>query len=184
MVGDCDEEYVPPRDVAKTIFIPSVLGGEVLEQEHELFELPVKNEGFAFCDPVKAAGPAFSLSKTATELHQEAVCTGEDADVAAHHLHCMSILSNAAAKRKADQASSSERLRDNLPAPQQHTLNRIGKGSASSWLTVLPLQADGYDMSARQFRDQLAIHYHHEPAGFPSTCDGCHGQQFPTSGWV
>ena len=173
VVGDCDEEYVPLRDVVKTIFIPSVLGREVLEQEHELFELPVKNGGLAFSDPVKAAGPAFSLSKKATELLQEAVCTGVDADVAAHHTHCVSILSTAAAKRKADQASSSERLRANLPAPQQRTLNRIVKGSASAWLTVLPLQADGYDMSATQFRDQLAIRYHREPAGLPSTCDGC-----------
>ena len=85
----------------------------------------------------------------------------------------MSILSTAAAKRKADQASSSERLRANLPAPQQSTLNRIVKGSAPAWLTVLPLQADGYDMSATQFRQQLAIRYHCEPAGLPSTCDGC-----------
>ena len=170
----------PPRlSLASTVsctcnrWRPSVLGREVLEQEHELFELPVKNGGLAFSDPVKTAGPAFSLSKKATELLQEAVCTGEDADVAAHHTHCVSILSTAAAKRKADQASSSERLRAILPAPQQRTLNRIVKGSASSWLTVLPLQADGYDMSATQFRDQLAIRYHREPAGLPSTRDGC-----------
>ena len=186
VVGDCtygDEEYVPLHDVVRTIFIPSVLGREVLEQEHKLFELPVKNGGLAFCDPVKAAGPAFSLSKKATELLQEAVRTGEDADVAAHHTHCMSILSTAAAKRKADQASSSERLCANLPAPQQRTLNRIVKGSASSWLTVLPLQADDYDMSATQFRDQLAIRYHREPTGLPSTCDGC-GAPFSPSAWL
>ena len=97
----------------------------------------------------------------------------EDADVAAHHTHCMSILSTAAAKRKADRASSSEWLCANLPSPEQRTLNRIVKGSASSWLTVLPLQADGYDMSATQFRYQLATCYHREPAGLPSTCDGC-----------
>ena len=40
-------------------------------------------------------------------------------------------------------------------------------------MAVLPLQADGYDMSAMQFRDQLAIRYHREPAGLPSTFDRC-----------
>ena len=96
----------------------------MLEQEHELFELPVKNGGLAFGDPVKADGNAFSLSKKATELRQKTARTGEDADVAAHHTHCVSILSTSAARRKADQASSSERLRANLPAPQQRTLKR------------------------------------------------------------
>ena len=47
------------------------------------------------------------------------------------------------------------------------------KSEASTWLTVLPLQQDGYDLSATQFRDQLAIRYGREPLGLPSACDGC-----------
>ena len=47
------------------------------------------------------------------------------------------------------------------------------KGGASGWLTVLPLREEGYDMSATQIRDQLAIRYHHEPSGLPASCDGC-----------
>ena len=47
------------------------------------------------------------------------------------------------------------------------------KSEASTWLTVLPLQQDGYDLSATQFRDQLAIRYGREPTGLQSACDGC-----------
>ena len=60
-----------------------------------------------------------------------------------------------------------------MPVASQRTLKRIVKGEASDWLTVLPLQADGYDLTATQFRDQLVIWYHHEPAALPTTCDGC-----------
>ena len=38
---------------------------------------------------------------------------------------------------------------------------------------VLPLESDGFGLSATQFCDQLAICYHHEPAGLPAECDGC-----------
>ena len=75
-------------------------------------------------------------------------------------------------RRPASHRKSSGCMSD-MPTAQQRTLRRIVKGEASGWLTVLPLQADGYDLSATQFRDQLAIRYHHEPAGLPAVCDGC-----------
>ena len=38
---------------------------------------------------------------------------------------------------------------------------------------MLPLESDGFRLSATQFRDQLAIRYHQEPAGLPAECDRC-----------
>ena len=38
---------------------------------------------------------------------------------------------------------------------------------------MLPLREEGYDLSATQFRDQLAIRYHHELLSLPVVCDGC-----------
>ena len=38
---------------------------------------------------------------------------------------------------------------------------------------MLPLRDEGFDLSATQFRDQLAIRYHQEPVALPSVCDGC-----------
>ena len=75
-------------------------------------------------------------------------------------------------KEEAQQQLSTQ-LIDDLPAPQRRTLRRIVNGGASGWLTVLPLREEGYDLSATQFRDQLAIRYHREPTGLPAHCDGC-----------
>ena len=41
------------------------------------------------------------------------------------------------------------------------------KGGASRWMAILLLCEEEYDMSATQFRDHLAIRYHHEPSGIP-----------------
>ena len=38
---------------------------------------------------------------------------------------------------------------------------------------MLPLWEEGFELSATQFRDQLAIHYHHGPSWLPPVCDGC-----------
>ena len=65
------------------------------------------------------------------------------------------------------------KLLADTPVTKQCTIRRIVKGEASGWLTVLPQQADGYDMTATQFYDQLAIRYHHKPSGLPAVCDGC-----------
>ena len=56
---------------------------------------------------------------------------------------------------------------------------------------MLPLESDGFDLSATQFHDQLAIRCHHEPAGLPAECDGCgapfslqHGLDYMKGGLV
>ena len=71
------------------------------------------------------------------------------------------------------QTQLSSRLLDKLPAVKCRMLHRIMRGGASGWLTVISLHEEGYKMSATQFRDQLAICYHHEPSGLPVSCDGC-----------
>ena len=98
---------------------------------------------------------------------------GEEVNIANHTAHCWTVVSNAIKKEDEAQIRLSSRLIDELPAPQCRTLHRIVTGGASGWLTVLPLHEEGYDMSATQFRDQLAIRYHHEPVGLPASCDGC-----------
>ena len=47
----CDGEYSQLGDVISNVFTSAVLGREVLQMEHTLFELPVKLGGLAFADP-------------------------------------------------------------------------------------------------------------------------------------
>ena len=96
--------------------------------------------------------------------------------MASHTAQCKTTLYAAARLRKGEQAAMFDALSAELPPLQQRRLRRIVKGDASTWLSVLPLERDGYDLSATQFRDQLAIRYGREPSALPSTCDGCSAQ--------
>ena len=73
VVGGCDDEYVPLRDVIRHVFTPTVLGREVLVREHELFSLSVRYGGLALADTVSTASNAFRISKASTAILQEAV---------------------------------------------------------------------------------------------------------------
>ena len=76
-------------------------------------------------------------------------------------------------------------------AEKKKILKRIIEGKASSWLSVIPRAADGYDLSAKQFRDRIAERYGKQPLSLPSQCDGCgadfslqHGLDCPKGGLV
>ena len=78
-------------------------------------------------------------------------------------------------ERAQQQTAHLEQLLQEMPVGPQRMLRRITKATSktSGWLSVLPLQSDGFDLSSTQFRDQLAIRYHREPAGLHAECDGC-----------
>ena len=43
----------------------------------------------------------------------------------------------------------------------------------SSWLNVLPIAEHHFDLSDREFRDALSIHYRKPLLSLPTNCDGC-----------
>ena len=47
----------------------------------------------------------------------------------------------------------------------------------SSWLTVVPISKEHFDLSAFEFRDGLSLRYAKQLIELPPTCDGC-GSEF------
>ena len=112
-----------------------------------------------------------SLEATATLRH--GISTGEDISIHDHHQKCRKVASEASRARDERASLISQEIVASLSTLAQRTLSRVVKGSASGWLTVLPLRQEGYDLTSTQFRDQLAIRYGHQPGRLPSLCDGC-----------
>ena len=82
--GGCDDECVPLCNVIRHVFTPTVLGCEVLVQEHELFSLSVRYGGLALTDPVSTATNAFRISKASTTVLQKPVKSGNPVNIADH----------------------------------------------------------------------------------------------------
>lgn len=173
VIDGCDDMYVPLRDAIRGYLTPALLGREILQDEYDLFALPVKNGGLALRNPAATAATSFRMSTTATTLLQHAIRTGSPADMGEHNAQCRRVQQKAQAEARDRAEVDLKVLLNKMPATQQRTLSRIVHGNASTWLTVLPLSAEGFDLSATQFRDQLAIRYHRQPVGLPSLCDGC-----------
>ena len=143
VVTGCDDEYIPLRNVIQRVFIPALLGREILQSEHELFDLPAKKGGLALSDPVATAAAAYRVSLAATSVLQEAVRTGANVTMAEHYAQCKTVTTAWLKEKEAEQTSRFEQLLADMPVATQRTLRRIVNGKASGWLSVLPLQADG-----------------------------------------
>ena len=121
---------------------------------------------------MSTASTAYEVLKTAISILQEVIRTGENASMVTHNAQCKAVTLAWMKEKELDQTRKLDQLLTDMPVSKQRTLRHIVKGKASGWLMVLPLQADGYDMSATQFRDQLAIQYHQELSELPAVCDG------------
>ena len=55
---------------------------------------------------------------------------------------------------------------------QQHVILWAKDSNVSLWLSVLPLARSQYDLSAKEFRDGLALHFKKPLLYLPSVCDG------------
>ena len=62
-----------------------------------------------------------------------------------------------------------ERIKEMAPRKTQRTLDLATEKGSSSWLTVLPLQGLGFDLSKREFRDAVKLRYNWPVEDIPST---------------
>ena len=57
--------------------------------------------------------------------------------------------------------------------PRQRAILHAKECNLSSWLAVLPIEKDQFDLSAQEFCDDLVLHYRKPLLCLSSNCDGC-----------
>ena len=99
MTGFIDE-FEGLKTAIQQQLIPTVLGREIPDWEHELFTLPAKKGGLAICDPASTATTSYQVSHKATEVLQQSIRTGKHAELADHRSHCFEVLAKARKEKK------------------------------------------------------------------------------------
>ena len=123
------------RDVINQTFIPALTGGkQCSEEERTLLFLPLRYGGLNIINIIDQPE-----SFTKPQLQS---------------------IKNDLRKQKAqDIENSAVQVRESLPQTKQGMMDLACVKGASSWLSALPLQDQGFDLSKGEFRDAISIRY-------------------------
>jgi hypothetical protein len=180
VIPDCDHLFEPLETAIKDDFLPAVLGQELSELDRTLFSLPARMGGLGMRNPMQTASQAHITSKRATKVISEAIQKKTRYSGAEHKQQLQLTRSALNAEQKATDTTVLEQTLQTFTPLRRRAIKRIAEEKTSSWLTVLPVTRDNFDLSAVEFRDALSLRYQRPLLKAPAACDGC-GQRFDTS---
>ena len=168
-------EHLRPIEVAlRERFIPAVLGHKGYvpsDSARQLFANGVKQGGLAIRIPHEQAEPLHAVSGEATRLLVAALLSGEELDLASHRRCVKQASSKARDLRIAEEEAFLLQLGIDEGPKVARRFKRM-KGSGA-WLTRLPSQYEGTQLTRDEWHDNVSLRYGMRPANLPQQCDGC-----------
>ena len=169
---DCHSLFTDLESVITSTLIPALLGQECSTNDRSLFSLPLRLGGLNIKNPVTTATAHYTSSRSACELLINAV-TGDTSFSSYDHICQVHSAreSHSKSQREVDNSTLAcilSTLNDN----DKRTIERT-KDCLSSWLNVLPVMKDNFDLSCNEFRDALCLRYAKPLLNLPQSCDGC-----------
>ena len=131
------------------------------------------NGGMGVRNPVETSKVAFATSRAGTSNIVDAIKGYKQFSTSDHSIQMSEA---ASAMHKIFQQNDEDKLTSVLATLDPNTRRAITRSvgsKSSSWLTVLPIALHHFDLSATEFRDSLALHYHRPLLKAPANCDGC-----------
>ena len=138
-------------------FIPAIAGKSISNLERDLFSLPVRMGGLGLCDPSSVADFEFEASVSITSpLIQEIIQQRKkfSAAVLGDQLQAkVDVVSS----RHQQQASCLSEIMSLLPDDLRRNVQLSSEKGASSMLSVLPIEENGFALHKDAFRDALCM---------------------------
>ena len=150
------------------IVIPAITGHKCNQLERNVLSLPVRFGGLGFEDPQLQAPREYKASVEITTPLVEQIVSQQ------HHLPEES-------KVKSSKQTSMNNREDNIKERAkgiyanasnniQRSMDLASEKGSSTWLTVLPIKENGFNLSKRDFRDAIKLRYNWPIEDIPSKC--------------
>ena len=150
------------------ILIPAITDHRVTTEKRNLLALPVRMGGLGLANPSDSSSLEYEASVTVTEpLVQRIVAQDHQIPDAAD---MQSAKSQAGAKKNEILKGCGEVVKSSLSPISLRAAELASEKGASSWLTVTPIQDQGYDLNKREFKDAIKMRYNWEISDLPKTC--------------
>lgn len=173
VLPNCEEAFLQLEEALRNTFLPAMFGGPISHEERALFSLPANKGGIGIRDPTTTADLLYNTSRNCTTAIQESIQHKGAYKRSDHHRKLQEGKAVMRQKQQERDKLTFDETVSKFNENRKRTIERIPKGKCSSWLTVLPISRNHFDLSSYQFRDALSIRYGRSIIGAPTHCDGC-----------
>ena len=129
--------------------------------------------GLGIFKPNEMSEMLFNSSMESTEVIVNAIKGKQEFEIDTHVSRLLEVKADVLKKKRNLLNEKLNSIMGKSSMTLQRAVSRANQGHISAWLTVLPLQKSHFDLSAREFRDALAMRYKKPLLNIPALCDGC-----------
>uniref|UniRef100_A0A8D8WJ63 Reverse transcriptase domain-containing protein n=1 Tax=Cacopsylla melanoneura TaxID=428564 RepID=A0A8D8WJ63_9HEMI len=134
VVENCQEEYIPLREIIQSTLVPAIFQHEISPNEHELFHLPTRYGGLGIHDPVETATHAFEVTTEKCRVLVNSLIKQEPLNLQDHNQCVKNAINTELARKDNEQKEKHENILSTLPSDKQRVLTRIVETKSSQWL--------------------------------------------------
>ena len=167
-IAGISENLKPLDDAINNSFIPAIFGNELSDKEREILTLPIKNGGLGIRKVAEYADISYEASVSINQPLVKQILLQSD------ELPEIDEVKDVKAAAVLVYKTKIQEKHDNIKLSQEPTFQRkleqLSEPGASSWLGVLPLQEQGFNLTKSEFHDALAIRYDKPVKNMPSEC--------------
>lgn len=162
----------------------------VTDDERKLLSLPARLGGIGLISPVETSDEEYEYSSKAMRILTDAIMAQQKELPDNLEVHSKEAKSAVRSSRRNHLSGVREDLRSRMNDEQKRSNEICCETGASNWLTTLPLQDKGFDLTKREFWDAIRLRYGWPIRRLPSRCacggnfDVCHALSCKKGGFV
>ena len=165
---DIGSNLQPIDETIENEFLPALFGRDISAQEREVLSLPVKEGGLGIRRIHEKSMQSYSTSRKImspliNQIKKQSSLLPDEEEV-------KEARSNVMMNVREMERLEVEQIKNKQTPEMQRSLDLLSEPGASSWLSALPIAAQGFDLSKGEFQDSLCLRYNMPIRNLPETC--------------